>query len=67
MPPALFNLAVELDHVFGLRWLISQLHKLGFCESFDEVLKFKQVVVTNESMDDLLQNDEDLLTMLIII
>lgn len=67
MPPALFNLAVELDHVFGLRWLINQLHKLGFCESFDEVLKFKQVVVTNESMDDLLQNDEDLLTMLIII
>ena len=54
MPPALFNLAVELDHVFGLRWLINQLHKLGFCESFDEVLKFKQVVVTNESMDDLL-------------
>lgn len=67
MPPALFNLAVELDHVFGLRWLSNQLHKLGFCESFDEVLKFKQVVVTNESMDDLLQNDEDLLTMLIII
>ena len=58
----MFTLAVELDHVFGLHWLINQLYKLGFCESYDKVLKFKQTVVTNESIDDLLQNDEGFTT-----
>ena len=38
--------------------VINQLRKLGFCQSYDEVLKFKQAVETYESIDDLLQNDE---------
>ena len=65
MPPILFTLAVELDHVSGSRWLINQLHKLGFCESYDQVLKFKQAVVINESIDDLLQNDEGFTTFVV--
>ena len=54
----LFSLAVELDYVFRSRGLSKQVHKLGFCESHDEVLKFKQTFVTNESIDDLPENDE---------
>ena len=60
--PILFTLPVELDHVLGSQWLINQLHKLGFCESYGELLKFKQAVVTNESINDLLQNDEGFTT-----
>ena len=62
MHPILFTLAIELDQVFGSRWLINQLHEFDFCELYDEVLKFKQAVVTNGSIDDLLQNDEGFTT-----
>ena len=58
----LFTLAVELDYVFRSRGLSKQVHKLGFCESHDEVLKFKQTFVTNESIDDLPENDEGFTT-----
>ena len=47
IPPILFGLGVELDHVFGSRWLIDELYKLGFCVSYREIAKFKQEVVAN--------------------
>ena len=31
IPPILLGLGVELDHVFGSRWLIDKLYKLGVC------------------------------------
>ena len=60
--PILFTLPVELDHVLGSQCLTNHLNKLGFYESYDELLKFKQTVVTNESIDELLQNDEGFAT-----
>ena len=30
LPPLLFGLAVEADNLFGSRWLINELYKLGF-------------------------------------
>ena len=32
--PGPFGLAVELDHVFGSRWLLDELYQLGFCSSY---------------------------------
>ena len=43
----LFGLGVQLDHVFGSRWLIDELYKLGFCLSYREITKFKQEDVAN--------------------
>ena len=54
IPPILFGLGVELDHVLGSRWLIDELHKLGFCVSYREIAKSKQEVVANQNMDDVI-------------
>ena len=34
-----------MDHVFGSRWLIDELRQLGFSISYDEVGRYKQMVV----------------------
>ena len=44
--PIPLGLAVELDHVFGSKWLIEELPHLGFCSSYREVSKFKQSSIT---------------------
>lgn len=54
IPPTLFGLAVELDHVFGSTWLTSELSRLGFCLGVEEVTRYKQSVVENESVTDFL-------------
>ena len=55
-PPILFALAVELDHMFGSRWLNTQLFKLGFSESYGGVIRFKQTVVIIEEIGAILQS-----------
>ena len=49
--PILFGLAVDVDHVFGSRWLIDQLNRLGFSSSMDEVIRYKQSVMMNDNYD----------------
>ena len=49
--PTLFGLGVELDHVFGSKWLINELSTLGFS---DEVTRYKQSVIQSENRDNLL-------------
>ena len=44
IPPLLFGLGTELDHMFGSRWLIDELFNLGFLVSCSEIQRFKQVV-----------------------
>ena len=46
--PVPFDLAVQLDHVFGSRWLLDALYQLGFCSSFTKVTGFKQPVIVME-------------------
>ncbi|KAG1686127.1 hypothetical protein GQR58_008869 [Nymphon striatum] len=46
--PISFGLAVELDHVFGSKWLIDELSHLGFCSSYREVSRFKQSSMATE-------------------
>ena len=52
--PILFGSAIELDHVFGSRWLLTEQNHLDYCISPKEVLRYKQSVVMNETTDDLL-------------
>ena len=52
--PTLFGIGVEMDHVFGSRWLVNELSKLGFSISYDEVNRYKQSVLQSESLDSLL-------------
>ena len=49
IPPILFGLSVEIDNLFGSRWLIDEVFKLGFGVSYNEVMRFKQACVLNQS------------------
>ena len=42
LPPILFALSVQLHHMFGSRWQLSLLDKLGFSLSYGEVTRFKK-------------------------
>ena len=56
IPPLLFGLGVELDHVFGSRWLIDELYKLGFSVSYSEVSRYKQSVLKTQNLNELVNN-----------
>ena len=53
--PIPFGLGVEVDHVFGSKWLLNELSALGFSVSPDEVLRYRQSVTENENTADLLK------------
>ena len=50
----LFGIGVEMDHLFGSRWLVNELSRLGFSISYDEVNRYKQSVIQSESFESLL-------------
>jgi len=50
--PIPFGLGVEMDHVFGSKFLLSELARLGFCISYDEVVRYKQSVMSTISAGD---------------
>ena len=52
--PTLFGLGVEMDHVFGSKWLINELLRLGFSITYDEVNRYKLSVIQSESLENLL-------------
>ena len=54
MTPTLFGVGVEMDHVFGSKWLINELSHLGFSVGYDEVGKYKQSVIQSETLETLL-------------
>ena len=49
-PSLLFGLGIGCDHVFGFKWLVKELFKLGVAISYSEVNRFKKSVVANQSM-----------------
>ena len=51
--PIPFGLAVELDHVFGSKWLIEEFSQLGFCHSHREVTRFKQSAMATKDASDI--------------
>lgn len=50
----MFGLGIEMDHVFGSKWLIKELFKLGFSISYNEIKLFKQSVVQDEDCETLM-------------
>ena len=48
LPPILFGLAVEMDHIFGSKWLQNELSKLRYSCSYDEKTQYKHSVICNE-------------------
>jgi hypothetical protein len=50
--PIPFGLSVELDNMFGSRWLIDEVSKLGFAVSYYELQKFKQAVLIHDDSID---------------
>jgi len=55
IPPIPFGLGIELDHIFGSKWLLDEMSHLGFTISYQEVTRFKQSVMMCE--DTLINND----------
>ena len=43
-----------MDHVFGSKWLINELSRLGFSISYDEVMKYKPSLIQNESFENII-------------
>ena len=58
IPPLLFGLGVEMDHMFGSKWLINELYRLGYSISCSEVTRFKQSILTNGTPTEHLQEDD---------
>ena len=54
IPSILFGLGVEADHVVGSKWLVNELRRLGFSVSTDEVTWYKQSVMENEDVGELI-------------
>ena len=38
LSPVLFGVGVEMDHTFGSKWLVTELLRLGFSVTYDEVV-----------------------------
>lgn len=51
LSPLLLGIGVEMDHMFGSRWLITELSALGFSVSYGEVTKYKQSVLESSDCD----------------
>ena len=49
LPPILLGIGVDIDHVLGSRWLLDYLSRFGFSVSYDEIKRFKQSVLKNDS------------------
>ena len=54
IPPVLFGLGVEADHIAGSKWLVNELSRLGFRVSTDEVTRYEQSVMKNEDVGELI-------------
>ena len=52
IPPIPFARGVEVDHLYGSKWLSEELFRLGFSVSYGEVTRFKQASLVNQSLDE---------------
>ena len=53
--PLLFGLEIKIDKVFGSKWLLTELNRLGFSIRHDETTRYKQSVVCNEDVSDFIK------------
>ena len=59
LTPLLFGSGVELDHVFGSKWLLDHLARLGFSVTSDEVKLYKQSILMSNSNVSEMTNHSD--------
>jgi len=52
--PIMFGVGIEIDHVFGSKWLINELSHLGFSINYDEVVKYKESIIQSKTLENLL-------------
>ena len=52
--PILFGVGAEAEHVVGQKWLVKKLSRLGFGVSIDEVTQYKQFIMENEDVGELI-------------
>ena len=43
-----------MDHVFGSKWLVNELSRLGFSITYDEGNRYQQSVIQSESLEDVM-------------
>ena len=46
--PLPLRFALQLDHRFGFKWLLNELHSFGFCESYNETSQYRYNYIKNE-------------------
>ena len=49
MVPLPLRFALQLDHRFGSKWLLNELHSFGLCESYSETSQYKYNYIRNKS------------------
>ena len=49
--PILYRIEIELNNLFGSKWLFNELYRLGYFISYDEVPRCKQVVLLSENSE----------------
>ena len=57
LSPITFGLEIEVEKVFGSKWLLTELNRLGFSISQDEATQYKQSVVCNQSVLEFLKTN----------
>ena len=55
--PIMLGLGIEVEKVFGSKWLLAALNRLGFSISPDEAIRYKQSVVCNENVLEFLKTN----------
>ena len=51
--PIPFGVGIEMDHIFGSKWLINEVSQLGFSISYDKVDRYKQSVIEKNNIIDM--------------
>ena len=51
MCPIVFGLGVQFEKSFASKWLLNQLHKLGYSISSSEVLRYKQSAIESTTLE----------------
>ena len=48
LSPILFAVGVEMDNIFGCKWQLIELNRIGFSVSLDEIVRYKQSTAINK-------------------
>ena len=55
LSPILFAVGVEMDNIFGCKWQLIELNRIGFSVSPDEIIRYKQSTAINKNVNDIIK------------